>query len=213
MKRTIDSAIFLAVITALLFSWSTAHYHGFLRVAQLDPDTMERSFYQAIYSGMVVSFLPILLLLFFTTVILFVYSHTILPIYIDYVRSGVKAKRRVVKSRRYWIGKRVSPSVEVNSKNHFNKSALFAFSGGLFILSLVYFERQGQDTATEILNAHLSGENSPSNMVTVKVDGETKVLTYLGCGSNNCAGIEEKTNIVFIFPQSNGYSFKYESKM
>lgn len=42
MKKPIDSAILLAACTALLYSWSTANYHGFLTTVGLDSDMMER---------------------------------------------------------------------------------------------------------------------------------------------------------------------------
>ena len=55
---SIDSAIFLAGFTAVLYAWSTAYYNGYLHVLHLDSDMMERSFHQVIYNGLLISFSP-----------------------------------------------------------------------------------------------------------------------------------------------------------
>ena len=212
MGKSIDSAIFLAVCTALLYSWSTANYHGFLIAASLDSDMMERSFQQVIYGGLIVSFGPILLMLFIASLSLYFWSHAILPSYIDWVRSSVRSKRRVIKFRRFWIGKRITPAIEKQEKSRFNRIALYSLSGVAFILSLVYFENKGQQQANEVLEKHMASDNSPGSMITVSINKSEKTLRYLGCGAKNCAGIEKKSNKVYYFPQSVGYSYTYFPK-
>lgn len=212
MRKPIDSAILLAVCTALLYSWSTANYHGFLTTVGLDSDMMERSFHQVIYSGLVVSFVPILLMLFFVAFALFIWSHTILPSYTDWVRGSVNSKRRVIKFRRYWIGKRITPTIEKNEKSRFNRAAIYSLSGFVFIVSLVYFENKGQQQAKDIIAKHLAGENNPSNMISVVIGGNNKTLRYLSCGVKNCAGIEDDSNRIYYFSQSSGHSFIYVPK-
>ncbi|MBB1353518.1 hypothetical protein H5072_05635, partial [Pseudoalteromonas sp. SR45-5] len=120
MTKFIDSAILLAICTALLFSWSTAHYHGFLIAAHLDSDLMERSFHQVIYSGLMLSMLPLFLVLFTVSALLYSYSHMLLPEYVNFVRRSYKAKRKVVKTRKYWVGKRIAPEIEKREKKRFN---------------------------------------------------------------------------------------------
>lgn len=213
MKKPIDSAILLAACTALLYSWSTANYHGFLTTVGLDSDMMERSFHQVIYSGLVVSFAPILLMLFLVAFVSFIWSHAILPSYIDWVRASVKSKRRVIKFRRYWIGKRITPTIEKNEKSRFNRAAIYSLSGFVFIVSLVYFENKGQQQAKDIIAKHLAGENNPGNMISVVIGSNDKTLRYLSCGAKNCAGIEDDSNRIYYFSQSSGHSFIYVPKM
>lgn len=212
MRKPIDSAILLAVCTAVLYLWSTANHHGFLTTVSLDSDMMERSFHQVIYSGLVISFAQILLILFLVTFVLYFWSHAILPSYIDWVRGSIKSKRRVIKFRRYWIGKRVSPVIEKQEKSRLNHFALYSLAGLAFILSLVYFENKGQQQAQETIAKHMEGGNSPESMISVVIDKNEKILRYLSCGAKNCAGIEEKTNRVYYFSQSSGYSFTYVPK-
>ncbi|PAU71178.1 hypothetical protein [Vreelandella alkaliphila] len=212
MRKPIDSAIFLAACTALLYSWSTANYHGFLIAASLDSDMMERSFHQVIYGGLVISFGPIILMLIVASLSLYFWSHAVLPSYIDWVRGSIKSKRRVIKIRRYWIGMRVSLGIEDQEKRRFNRVALYSLAGMVFILSLVYFENKGQQQAKEIIDRHMANDNSPGSMVTVLINKSEKKLRYLGCGAKNCAGIERNTNKVYYFSQSSGYSFTYTRK-
>ena len=83
MQKFIDSAVLLAVSTALLFSWGTANYHGFLIATKLDSDMMERNFHQVIYEGLILAFSPVLLSLILISIVLFFYAHIIFPTYID----------------------------------------------------------------------------------------------------------------------------------
>ncbi|WP_028672441.1 hypothetical protein [Saccharospirillum impatiens] len=209
MRKPIDSAIFLGACTAILYSWSTANYHGFLKAASLDSDMMERSFHQVIYGGLVISFGPILLMLLVVSLSLFFWSHAVLPSYIDWVRGSVKSKRRVIKIRRYWIGKRTAPSIEKQEKFRFNRVALCSLAGVGFVLSLAYFEYKGYQQANEVIYKHMASNNSPGSMIAVLINKSEKELRYLGCGAKNCAGIEENTNKVYYFTQSSGYSFTY----
>lgn len=209
MGKSVDSAILLAVCTAILYSWSTANYHGFLITANLDSDMMERSFHQVIYGGLVISFGPILLMLVVASPSLFFWSHAILPSYIDWVRGSIRSKRRVIKFRRYWVGKRITPVIEKQEKSRFNRIAVYSIAGVVFICSLAYFENKGQQQASEIIEKHIASDNSPSSMITVLINKGEKTLRYLGCGAKNCAGIKEKSNKIYYFSQSSGYSFTY----
>lgn len=213
MRKPIDSAIFLAACTAVLYSWSTANYHGFLIAASLDSDMMERSFHQVIYGGLIISFGPILLMLLVASLSLYFWSHAVLPSYIDWVRGSIKSKRRVIKIRRFWIGKRVALGIEKQEKRRFNHVALYSLVGFVFILSLAYFENKGHQQANEVIDKHMANDNGPSSVITVVINNSEKKLRYLGCGAKNCAGIEENTNKVYYFSQSSGYSFTYTRKM
>ena len=83
-------------------------------------------------------------MLFLVAFALDLWSHAILPSYIDWVSGGVRSKKRIIQIRRYWIGKRVTPAIEKQEKSRFNHIALYSLAGLAFILSLVSFEDKGQ---------------------------------------------------------------------
>jgi len=209
-KLSVDSAVFLAGFTAILYTWSTAHYNGFLWMLRLDTNMMERSFHQVIYSGLLISFVPALLVLVAMAFILYMYSHAILPIYIDWIRSSVGSKRRAIKFRRFWFGKRNSPPIELRAKMLFADLAVMALFGAIYIATLAYFEHKGREKAKSLIENHFSGKNKPSQLVKVTINKRELDLLFVGCGSRNCAGIEEASNIVFYYASSSGYSFVHQ---
>lgn len=213
MTKFIDSAILLAICTALLFSWSTAHYHGFLIAAHLDSDLMERSFHQVIYSGLMLLMLPLFLVLLTVSALLYSYSHMLLPEYVNFVRRSYKAKRKVVKIRKYWVGKRIAPEIEKREKKRFNNYFILFGIATSFLLSLVYFENKGQNHAKELLEQHTKNETKGKNIISVPYKKGFKTLHYLGCGVKNCAGIEPKTNRIYYFSQATGFSFVHTMKI
>lgn len=209
-RLSLDSAVFLAGFTAVLYTWSTAYYNGFLGVLRLDADMMERSFHQVIYSGLLISFAPALLILIFSAFLSYLYSHGLLPAYIDWVRKSIQSKRKAVKLRRFWFGKRNSPPIELRAKAFFTKIALLTLLGILYVTSLVYFEFEGKKGAKELIEAHMAGKNKPNQMIKTRINKEEKSLIFLGCGTRNCAGIEEKTNLIFYYASSLSYSYPHQ---
>lgn len=210
-KNGVDSTIFLAGLTAALYTWSTAHYNGFLNVLRLDSDMMERSFHQVIYNGLIVSFAPVLLGLILFAFLLYLYSYALLPSYMNWVRGSIGAKRKVIKVRRFWFGKRKRPAAELRAKAIFVKVAILALFGFLYIISLAYFESEGKMKAKTLIESHLEGKNKKINMVNIQINKKEKTLRFLGCGTRNCAGIEESTNLIFYYPSSIGYSYLHHA--
>jgi len=212
MPKFIDSAILLAISTAVLFSWSTAHYMGFLFEADLDINMMERSFHQVIYNGLLLAFYPVIVVLIFICILLFFYAHIILPEYIKQIRRSYKFRKKIAKFRRYWIGKRVTSQVEKNAMERFNNFGLLTILSLTFLFSLVYFENEGKKEA-QIIMEKVQNESEPHDMIRVNFTKKVRKLYFLGCGLKNCAGIEAETNKVFYFPQSLGFSFVYQNKI
>lgn len=208
-KLSIDSAVVLAAFTAILYTWSTAAYNGFLGGMHLDPGVMERSFHQVIYSGLLLAFAPVLLILCICASVLFFYSHLLLPSYIDWVRGSFKAKRKAIKFRRFWLGKRSSPPVEQRAKSMFATVAVLAVLGIFYITSLVYFEHKGGEKAKSLIKSHMAGDSKRTEIVAAQIGQSIKSLRFLACGSNVCAGIEEKTNQIYYFSSTSGYSYLY----
>lgn len=210
-KFSVDSAILLAGFTAVLYSWSTAHYHGFILTLKLNADMMERNFHQIIYGGLLVSFAPLLFLLIMALLVAFLYSHGVVPVYVDWVRKSVKNKRRVIKNRRMWIGKRNSSAIELKAKSVTARIVILFAVGSFYIFSLHLSEVEGVEKAKRMIAMHVEGKIKQSQMLKVKINNVDKTLMFLACGATNCAGIEEKTNRVYYFPTNQGYSYLYSS--
>lgn len=212
MKKAFDSALLLALATAALYCWSTARYNGFLHAANLDTDMMERNFHQVIYSGLVISFQYLLVFLIVVTLVWLLYAHLILPLYVECVHGSIKAKRYVVKFKKFWLGKRKDTVIERQEKQRLNSCLVFLVGAGVFVASLAYFERQGAQSAQSLLSSYKSEQDHTYNFISTTIGGEEKKLLYLGCGARNCAGLAPETNHIYYFDQSNGYSFAFEHK-
>ena len=207
---SIDSAVLLTSLTALLYTWSTAFYSGYLSYIGLDADMMERSFHQVIYNGLLISFYPIILILIVSTISLYLYSQIILPIYIDLIRQSIKSKRKTIKFRRFLLGKRNTPPIELRAKALFIKVAILTFFGVLYIFSLAHFDNNGRDKAKEIVETLQAGETKSTKMLKIELNKKPKTLRFLACGARNCAGMEGVTNLLYYFPSSSSYSFLYK---
>lgn len=204
-----DSGIVLAGITAILYTWGTANYHGFILTLQLNSDVMERSFHQVIYSGFLISYQYALAILLFFVIFRYTFSHIFIAGIEEYKSKSNFARNRIIKIKR-----KIFPEVEHSTltKKEFSKSknSLKIFTIGLaYLFSLSHFESKGADEANEIIKAHLSGKNIPSQIITTIISGESKKLRFLGCGEKSCAGIEEKSNLIFYFQSTSQYSFPY----
>lgn len=206
MKRNLsaDGAVFLATVTSILFTWSTAHYHGFLSAMGLDADMMERSFHQVMYSGLIVSFVPVIISLIIAAMCLYLYSLVFLPLCVDYIKGSFRAKRQYIKFRRFWIGSRESLKIELDAKKLFSRVALTSLAATIYIVSLVYFENLGSAKADQIMNDK-SHDSHESKLINVKIDNNNLRLVYLTCGTKYCAGLERKTKRIYYFSES--YSF------
>jgi hypothetical protein len=152
------------------------------------------------------------LLLVCLTLLLFTYSHLILPEYVNHFRRSYQFRRKVVKLRRYWVGKRIALEVEKIAKKRFNNFLILTILAMVFIFSLVHFENKGKDKAKKVLEQHIQNINDPNKMIKVPFIEATRALRFLGCGAKNCVGIENETNEIFYFPHSLGYSFVHEPK-
>lgn len=209
MRNFINSTTFLAVATAILYTWGTARYHGYLITLKLDSDIMERSFHQVLYSGFLISFSEIFIFLTVITFLLFFYAHGVLPGYIDFARKGFKQKRKIITIKKYIYGSRKSPLIEINAKRRSNQYWGYFFLAMAYLFSLYYFEMEGRYLADSVIKQHASGLNKSSTMISTIINSKTATLRFLACGSKNCAGIEEQSNRIHYFPQSTGYSYTF----
>lgn len=212
MRKNIDSAMLIAICTAILYSWSTANYQGFLSTAKLDPDIMERSFHQVIYSGLLISFAPIIITIIIATVFIFIYAHALLPMYIDYLKTGIKAKRNIINLKYFWVGKRKTPQIEIRARKFFNRVACLSLVAIVFIGTMFFAEAKGSKKAKDLLKDHFDVNKHKYSSIEVEIDGEKKELRGLACGVKNCAGIHASSNIIYYFPILSGFSYVYKKE-
>lgn len=207
-----DTALILTAITAILYSWSTAHFNGVLSTLRLDSDLMERSFHQVIYSGLIISFIPIIFSLFFIWVIVFVYSHFVLPMYIDHLRGSVRNRRRLISFKQFWKGKRKISESEKKINNFFTKLTLIIFAVLFFLLTLAYFENKGKNDVKVFITKGSKVLTESDRLINIELNDKSRQLILLACGTKACAGFDSTTNQIYYFPSDKTYSFAHKLK-
>jgi hypothetical protein len=207
IKRFVDGALILAAVPAWLYCASTARTGGYLNTLKLDSDVLGGDFYTTIYNGVIVSAAPIFVVLATFLTLLFVFSHMIAPSYIEYLKSGYRARKRVVKMRRFFKGKRADTIFEIKAKRRTNVFLLVSLGLLLFIFFLAWVEGKGKATAVTLLE-QISEETVPvSGFVSVEVEGAVKKMVHLACGTKSCAAMDVASKRVYYYDQSKGFSF------
>ncbi len=170
MPKLTDSAILLALISAILFSCSTAHFNGFLTEVNLDVDMMERSFHQVIYEGLILFLtLPVFQILILISGAWVFYARVVLPEYIIYVRKNYSIKRKIVTFKVFWRSKHVASNIEKRELKRSNNLGAYTLSAILFLGLLAFFEIKGKNQAKEILSQHFNIENNTYNIIRVPI--------------------------------------------
>jgi hypothetical protein len=131
----------------------------------------------------------------------------VIPVYVDFVRKEFSRRRKLVEIRRFWFGRRNATHLELSANALFTKVSFGLLAGVMYIISLAYFESIGSGKAKTILENHVQGKNKQSQMIKVKINDISKKLRFLACGARTCAGIEEKTNLIYYFSATNSYSY------
>ncbi|MEH0739974.1 hypothetical protein H4F05_00510 [Vibrio cholerae] len=208
MKKLMDSAIFLAVVTAFFYCISTAYYQGYLGTMQLDSDLLDRNLHQVLYQGFLVSLTPLILTLFIVTAIAFFFSHVIAPIWVSILKRSIKNKRRLFKAKKLLFGKYKDSPFEKRVKAISRNCASCFLVVSLSLLYLAYIESLGKEHAKDIQVEIQKGNYNKSNLV--RLSGSTpKDLYLLACGARNCAGVDLQTKRVYYF-ESKHLSFVSE---
>lgn len=207
-SKIIDSALLLALATAFLYCAGSAYYGGYFGVLHLDADVLDRNFHQILYKGFYISIFPVLLVFLIYLAWRFTYSYMALPAVMDWVGHSAARKRKIAKIKATLLGKRKESPRVTQAIRKTNVLAFYFILSNAFILSLVYCEIQGKEVAKAALRSIERKQESPANLISVKIDTELKQLYFLGCGARNCAGIEYATKRVYYFPQ-NGHSYTY----
>lgn len=207
IKRFVDGALILAAVPAWLYCASTARSGGYLNTLNLDYDVLGGDFYTTIYNGLIVSAAPVFVILAAFFMSLFIFSHVIAPSYIEYLKSGYRARKRVVKMRRFFKGKRADTIFEIQAKKRTNIFLLVSLGLLLFMFFLAWIEGKGKAAAVTLLE-QISEEKVPvSGFVSVEIEGAVKKLVHLACGIKSCAAMDIASKRVYYYDQSKGFSF------
>jgi hypothetical protein len=201
----LNSAVLLTAATGFLYSVSTAFYGGYLEPLRLDSGVLDRNFQQTLYYGFIISFVPIFLGLLIYGSTRYLYSHMILPDLITWLKHSWASKRRFIKLKSRFLGKRKDSLYVREQKRHTITTLLYLALFVGFLYSLAYFENKGKKAGFAVITK-LDNEVPNTDLLIVKIDGQIYKLLELTCGARNCAGIEPTTRVVYYFPQ-NGHSF------
>jgi hypothetical protein len=197
MKFT-DSAVLLAGVTAYLFCSSSAYTNGYFQIFNLDSDVLDRNFHQAMYSGMILNLLGIMMIPIAIAGTIFLYSTIVLEIKRK-ISKNFSFGRKLVRLKKI-LGmktKKVRP-IESYYKKLFKKSGVAVFISTGFILAMLNFEINGRDSALKIKEKIVS---NTYNLVSVEVDKKIYEVAHLYCGSRNCAGQIASTGEILYYPQ------------
>lgn len=203
----VSGGVALALLTAALYSVSTAFYGGFLSVLRLDADVLDRNFHQILYNGFLTALAPVFYFLAWIGLILLASAKLGTPLLNAFLRKRWSRKRVFVFVRRELRPSARATAFEIAQ----HKLAGYAFVALAFALAVIYalahFEQRGKDKAEKLLSK-LDQPASDSSMVSLKIDGQPHRLLYLACGARNCAGMDPATRTVYYFPQ-HGHAFQH----
>ena len=196
--KFIDGAIVLSLITALLYSASTAFTHGYMGALKLDTDVLDRNLHEILYHGMILCLFPIIIgpiIIFFISLI----RSFIITEISFYSRKSFSKARKISKVLVFFSIRRKKKRTSLEHKHYkFNSQlfmvAAFAFT---FLCFMAYLEKKGKVDANLLLSEIKSGKY-------VEVDApksNIEAMAYLYCASRNCAALNPTTNEINYFQQ------------
>lgn len=204
----LNSAVFLAAATAFLYCVSTAFMGGYLGTLKLDADVLDRNFHQVLYGGFLISLNEVLVGLAIVAATSWICSHLLIPEFTDYLRKGIAQRRRVLKIKRFFHGKRRDTLQERVWKRRTHRAFVYAVLSIALILLLAHYETKGKRQAEALLTRINTGQPVTSQLVRVKIDDQLQSLVHLACGARNCAGYDKTSKLVYYYPQT-GHAFQY----
>lgn len=206
-STVLNSAVLLAGTTAYLYCVGTAHYNGCLSVLHLDADVLNRDFNQMLYNGFLLSFSAAFALIAALFVGLWFYSYALLPEANDLLRRSYHNRRRFLRAKRRFLGKRKDSPLELRHKRRTLHASVGVMTALALIVSLHQFEQKGQRDARALQEKFaLAASRLTAGDILVKIDDRQHRLLLLACGARNCAGLEPESQTIYYFPQ-NGHAY------
>jgi len=202
MEKLKDSAILLALVTSFLYCVGAAKDQGFLDSVNLNTEMMAKDFQLVIFQGFILLvnnwIVPIFALLVVVVVLFYVFTW----IY-------EKIKKSKDQDGNYRESSNNKMPIDQNSYRYLvaliTLSSIFIF----FAFFIVVYHKEGRAEGDELIAKIKDGNTEQGRLIRVRILNADKKLLFLGCGSNNCAGIDLSINRVYYFPQSSGYSYIY----
>ena len=202
-SKLIDSAVFLALFTAALYSIGLAEYSGFLNFYGLSVSVLDLDAYQLLYRGLLASYLGIATLVMVITAIYFLYAHVALDFFICHFREDYKNKKNIVQRKIKLRGRRKRHPALTVAISRSNQLIMFCILVVGFLFVLAYFERSGSTKASNQLldlRTNVAKKNSVNN-IDIELNNQKMTLALLACGSRNCAALDMETKRIHYFPQ------------
>jgi len=190
----LNTAIIVAIVPVFLYLIGLASHEGFLSRFNLDPVILERSYHSLIISGFSI-----------------LNGHHWFPAFIALIFVFASITLFVL-FRMPFLARRIS-FFEILIFRKINYSITLMLSICIFFLlyvSVLVLMRDaysnGAKKANEIKQI-LNDSVDESRMVNVQINGISKSLYFLTCGSKNCSGIDLCTETIYYFEQA-PFSFK-----
>ncbi len=208
LRRLLDGALILALLSGLLFSAGSAKRHGYFMTLGLNADVLGVDTAAILYSGLINSYLPVLVIAFVIGLAVFFYANALLPLYIDYARGSFERKRKLIRLKRFWSGKRKDTQAEKDAKKMVISFGVVLVLLLLVLIFLAAMENKGRDQAEDLMGEVKRGK--PVANATVEIPGKEIGYILLACGSRNCAAMNPLTLEVQYFSQEKGFSYFIE---
>jgi len=210
MRRDLffDSGVVLATMTGLLYCASSAKLGGFLGYFYLDADILGRNFQQVLYDGFVNFFPDFLKVVLIYAVLVWFYSYGILPSFNEWLKKGGENPLKLNRVKKKFISDRVDSGDEKAWKARAKSSMCYAIGALVTLYYLASLEREGRNSARQLLQDIQSNAVKPEGWITVKVDQNSIKLVFLVCGDKICAGYDPTEKAIRYFPH-NGHSYFY----
>ena len=190
-----QGALILALITGLFYSSGATEYHVFIEEFSLDVSKMARGSELHIYSGFFNETARLGSTLIVTIFLIFTYF--VIDCFVPNSFKNIK---------------------NINLRKLAERSRnLFLFGLTLiFIIFIVIHANTkqipiAQEKSKLVKQFHskkLSKENK--RLINIKINGVERKLTFIACGSSNCAGIDPVANNTHYFPSTEPYFFVSE---
>ncbi|MGL5418926.1 MAG: hypothetical protein ACRDA9_05700 [Plesiomonas shigelloides] len=202
--KIVDSAGIIAVITAYLYSVSSAYTYGYFRTLGLDGDLLERTLQQIIYDGFIKSLTNILNLSLAIFICVIIYA-LIKIITSNVIRKGFSSARKVVKIRKALsFNNNKSTNVEARCEKYIRGSGLILLILFVPIYALAIHQQDGVSNAKHVIN-----NINNNGDTTFRVKDYKEDMIYLYCGVRNCAGYDIKNRQIIYLPHTQ-MSIKHE---
>ncbi len=218
---------FFVLVTVFLYCCGVGSHGGYIEEFQLNREKVTLGFHSYLYQGFFSVWLEAFILLSFSfclSLIAFVVVSSWQSGVADTFHERKILADKLAKKERFWWLKfshilvwkkvRLRPRYRKNRMSDSERgTSYFVVITGVpvllffvFVISLVNARQDGRERGGRDFSKYLSGTEE-GRYISVKIEGNTKRLFFITCGTHNCAGIEDDSRTVYYFPMNREYSF------